>query len=273
MGEKLQLGAYIQTDSWMTRLDGRTKLVVGLIYMISVLFIQTPLQLALGLIGAFGLILLAKLPIKSVLCAIRPAVSMLLILGLYNLLIVARGDVLVQLGFIRITTQGLHIAVIFSLRMVGALICAAVLFLTTTPTQVTDAFEKLLQPFARFGLPARELALILSLMLRFIPLLAYEAMLIKDAQAMRGAGREGASFAQKLQALKAFLIALLSSSLRHAHGLARSLDARCYESGSPRTHYKPSSYHVQDGIAYAMLVIYLAGLIGTGAVGAFGLWL
>ena len=87
MGEKLQLGAYIQTDSWMTRLDGRTKLVVGLIYMISVLFIQTPLQLALGLIGAFGLILLAKLPIKSVLCAIRPAVSMLLILGLCNLLI------------------------------------------------------------------------------------------------------------------------------------------------------------------------------------------
>ncbi len=261
MAFKITLGRYMPADSPIHRLDPRTKILCGLAIMISVFFIRTPLQLAFGWLVALALVLASRIPVRKVLVSLRPIILMLIVLSVFNLLLVTTGDVLVTWGPLRITTDGVWAAVNYSLRLVVAVIAATLILLTTTPTQLTDAFDALLAPLSRIGLPGHEIAMVFSLMLRFIPTIADEAGAILDAQTARGGALAEGSLVRRVRSMVPVIVALLASSLRHADNLSRALDARCYEGGAARSHWHPLQLHVRDGVATLLTVAYVVTLL------------
>ena len=264
MAFRISLGHYIPANSPLHRLDPRTKIVCGLALMVSVFFIRTPLQLAFGWVVALALVALSHIPISKVLDSLKPIVVVLLVLSVFNLLLVTTGEPLLVAGPLRITTDGLWAAVNYSMRLVVAVIAATLILLTTTPTQLTDAFDALLSPLARIGLPGYEIAMVFSLMLRFIPTIADEASAIIDAQTARGGALAEGSLFKRIHAVVPVIVALLASSLRHANGLSRALDARCYEGGASRSHWHPLALHARDGAAAVVTVAYVVALVLLG---------
>ena len=264
MAFRITLGRYVAADSPLHRLDPRTKTLCGLVIMVSVFFIHTPIQLAFGWAVALALVLASRIPMGKVLESIKPIIAVLLVLSLFNLLLVTTGDTLVSLGPVRITTDGLWAAVNYSLRLVVAVIAATLILLTTTPTQLTDGFDALLAPLSRIGLPGHEIAMVFSLMLRFIPTIADEAQAIIDAQTARGGALAEGSLVKRVRAVVPVIVALLASSLRHANGLSRALDARCYEGGAARSHWHPLKLHARDAIAAVLTCMYLVLLLVLG---------
>lgn len=264
MAFRITLGSYYPADSPVHRLDPRMKIVCGLAMMVSVFFIRTPLQLAFGWAAAVALMLASRVPAAKVAASVRPIVMVLIVLSVFNLLLVTTGDTLATVGPLRITTDGLWAAVNYSLRLVVAIIAVNVILLTTTPTQLTDAFDDLLAPLSRVGLPSHEIAMVFSLMLRFIPTIADEASAIVDAQTARGGALAEGSLFARIRAVVPVVVALLASSLRHANGLSRALDARCYEGGAARSRWHPLQLRMRDGIAAALTVAYVAALVLMG---------
>lgn len=261
MAFKITLGRYVPADSPIHRLDPRTKLICGFALMVSVFFIRTPLQLAFGWVVALAMVLASRVPARKVLASLRPIILVLVALSVFNLLLVTTGDVLVHVGPVSITTDGLWAAINYSLRLVVAVIAATLILLTTTPTQLTDALDALLAPASRIGLPGHEIAMIFSLMLRFIPTIADEASAILDAQTARGGALAEGSLPRRIRAVVPVVVALLASSLRHADNLSRALDARCYEGGEARSHWHPLQLHARDGVAAVLTVAYIVALL------------
>ena len=266
MAFRITLGRYVPADSPLHRLDPRTKICCGLALMVSVFFITTPAQLVFGWVVALALVLLSRVPAGKVLDSLRPVVAVLLVLSVFNLLLVNTGDPLLAVGPVSITTGGLWAAVNYSLRLVVAVIAATLILLATTPTQLTDAFDALLAPLSHIGLPGHEIAMVFSLMLRFIPTIADEASAIVDAQTARGGGMAAGSPLKRIRSVVPVVVALLASSLRHANGLSRALDARCYEGGAARSHWHPLELHARDGVAVAFTCVYVVALLALGSL-------
>ena len=255
MAFRITLGRYVPANSPIHRLDPRAKLLCGFALMISVFFIHTPVQLAFSWVAALLLVMASRIPAIKVLESVKPIIAVLLVPG---------GTTLLALGPIRITDQGLWAAVNYSLRLVVAVLVAMLILLTTTPTQLTDAFDALLSPLSRLGMPGHEIAMVFSLMLRFIPTIADEASAIIDAQTARGGGLAEGSLAKRVRSVVPVIVALLASSLRHANDLSRALDARCYEGGSARSHWHPLIWSWYDSLAIAITCAYISALILLG---------
>lgn len=266
MALRLSIGQYLPGTSLIHRLDPRVKVAGALVLMVSVFFITGPIQLAFGYACILGLLALARVPVAKVVESIRPIAVVLLVLAAFNLFLTRTGETIWQTGPLLVTTDGVRVATIYSLRLVIAVLAAALMLLTTTPTQLTDAFDACLSPLSRVGLPGHELAMVFSLMLRFIPTIADEAQAILDAQAMRGAPLGEGSLVRRCRAVAPILIALLASSVHHANGLSRALDARCYEGGAVRSHWHPLRMRPADWVALATLIAYVAVLLALGAV-------
>lgn len=260
MATRLTIGQYFTADSPIHRMDPRAKTVAAVAIMVSTFFINTPVQLALGLTFALLLVMLARIPALKMLESIRPIVFVLVVLGLVNLFLVNTGDVLWSAGPLTVTNDGVRAAFLYSLRLVVGVIAGVLILLSTTPSQLTDAFDALFSPLARLGLPAHELAMVFSLMLRFIPTLADEAGAIMDAQTMRGGALGEGSPVKRVRAIIPVLVALLASSLHHADDLSRALDARCYEGGAARSHWHPLRMRGADWFALAVAAAYVAVL-------------
>lgn len=265
MALHITLGQYLDTGSVVHRLDPRTKVCAALAVMVSAFFIHSPWQLALGFAFVLGTVVLARIPTGKVLDSIRPLVAVLLLLGLFNLFLTTTGEVLWSAGPVRITTHGVRAALLYSLRLVIGVLAGALILLTTTPARLTDAFDALLSPLAHVGLPAHELAMVFSLMLRFIPTLADEANAVVDAQTARGGALGEGSLIRRVRAIVPVVVALLASSLHHANDLSRALDARCYEGGAQRSHWHPLRMHARDGVALATTVAYIIVLLACGS--------
>lgn len=266
MALRISIGQYYPRHSLVHSLDPRVKVLGALAIMISVFFIQTPLQLGFGIAFALVVLALSKIPPHKVMQSIRPLVLMLFVLGLFNLFFVSDGATLVSLGPLHITNEAVWWAICYPLRFSIAVLMGALILLTTTPTQLTDAFDACLAPLSRVGLPGHELAMVFSLMLRFIPTIADEASAILDAQASRGGAVGEGSVGQRVRAIGAVIVALLASSMRHAEGLSRALDARSYEGGKGRSHWHPLHMRGRDWLAAAVCTLYVAALLMLGAL-------
>lgn len=258
---RISIGQYYPAASPVHRLDPRVKVAGALVLMVTVFFIHTPAQLAFGFACTLALLALAHVPAGRVLRSVRPIVAVLAVLAVFELVCVREGDEVWRLGALAVTTGGIRAALLYTLRLVIAVIAGALLLLTTTPTQLTDAFDACLSPLARLGLPGHELAMVFSLMLRFIPTLADEASDIHDAQATRGAHLSEGSPAARLRSVGSLLVALLASSVRHADNLSRALDARCYEGGAARTHWHPLRMRTTDWLALVVMTAYVVALL------------
>jgi len=266
MSVRITLGQYVDTDSVVHALDPRTKVVCALIIMVLVFAIRTPAQLAFGFLFIFAVCALSRVRPTYILSSIRGIVFMLALLALFNLFLTTSGTPIFTLGPITITDDGITAAALYSLRLIIGLIAGMMILVTTTPARLTDAFDALLAPAAKFGLPAHELAMVFSLMLRFIPTLADEARAITDAQTARGGSLNEGGLTKRIRAIVSVIVALLASSVMHANNLSRALDARCFEGGAARSHWHPLAFCAKDGLALAVTCAYAAALIALGSL-------
>lgn len=243
------------------RLDPRVKMVGFLAAMFTMFAVNTPVQLALGVTLTLAVMLFARLNPIRVLASIHPILALLVLMSLCNLVVVRTGTPLVAWGPFSITDQGVTIAVLYACRFALVIILGAVFLATTTPTAMTDAFEALLRPFARFGLHAQEIALVMSLALRFIPTLTDETRSIVDAQAARGGSIETGSLTQRIKAMSAIIVPVFAGTLRHADNLSLALDARCYEEGIARTHWRVFAPGPKDAVFAVAVIGYIAAIV------------
>lgn len=257
---RISVGQYFAADSPIHRLDARVKLVCLLALLVGTFCVTSPAQLTLVAAAVAALLLLARVPAGRVVASVRPLVVFLAVLSLFNLFFVRTGEVVAELGPVSITSGGIAAAALYTARFALALLAGSLILLTTTPTQLADAFDRMLSPLSRIGLPGHELAMVFSLMMRFVPMLSDEASAIIDAQSLRGGALGEGGPVRRVRSIVPVVVALLASGLRHADGLARALDARCYEGGAGRTHLHEQRLGAPELAAVATTVTLLATL-------------
>ncbi|MCF2555349.1 energy-coupling factor transporter transmembrane component T family protein [Faecalicatena contorta] len=269
----ITIGQYYPAKSILHRLDPRVKLVSTLLYLISLfLFKSIPGYLVATLFLA-AVIQVSKVPFKHIVKGLKPIIMLLLITVIFNLFLTRSGDVLFHKWIITITEGGLVTAVYMAIRLVYLIIGSSLMTFTTTPNELTDGIEKLLYPLNKIHVPVHEVAMMMSIALRFIPILLEETDKIMKAQIARGADLESGNMIQKAKAMIPILVPLFVSAFRRANDLAMAMEARCYRGGEGRTKMKPLQYHSRDRIAYIVVIVYVIGVVLVGRCVPLHVWI
>ena len=250
--------------SFVASLDPRAKMVTFLTLMFTAFVITRPAQLAMGAVLTACVVAAARLHPLRLLSSVRVFLIVFAVMGLVNMFFARSGETLAHIGPLPITTGGLMVAVLYSCRLALVIILGAVFLATTTPTAMTDAFGSLLLPFRKIGWHTQEVALVMSLALRFLPTLSDETKAIIDAQSARGGTIETGSPATRVKALFAIIVPILVAAMRHADNLSLALDARCYEEGIHRTHWRVMRARRRDLMVAAACVAYVVALLAVG---------
>ena len=256
MFKDVAFGQYYPSNSPVHRLDARVKLLLTLLFVISIFFIKTYFGFMLTLAVLLIVILLARLPIMSVLKSVRGILFIVVFTAVINLFFIKEGEVLVHSGIIMITKTGVHTTVKMVLRLVLLISGASLLSLTTTPVELADGLESLMAPLKLIKVPVRDIAMIMSIALRFIPTLFEETNKIISAQKARGARFDTGSIFARAKALLPVLIPLFVNSFRRADELAFAMDARCYNATDKRTKMKKAKLGIGDLIAFLFIAGY-----------------
>lgn len=261
MALRVSVGQYYAADSPVHALDPRVKVVAAVVYMVSCFFVHGAAALAWAALAIFGTVLAARVPVRLLLRSIRPVMLFLAVTSVINLFFVHTGSVVLQLGPVVVHSGGVSAAVLYTLRFLFLLMAGALLMLTTTATALADAVERLGAPLERVGVPVRQTALILSIALRFVPILGQEADNVRAAQIARGADLEQKGALAYVRACVPLVVPLFAGALRHADNLGRAMEARCYTGGPDRTHFHALRFELRrDGVFLALLVCYVAVL-------------
>lgn len=259
----ITIGQYYPSESRVHKLDPRTKLVCTVLYLVSLFIFRNIWGFALAALFLAAVIKISKVPFSYMIKGLRAVMILLMITVLFNLFL-TNGEVLWQWHFLRITDAGLHNAVFMAIRLVFLILGASIMTLATTPTALTDGLESLLNPLKKLKVPVHEVAMMMSIALRFIPILMEETDKIMKAQMARGADMDSGNLLQKVKAMVPILVPLFVSAFRRANDLAMAMEARCYHGGSGRTKMKPLRYGRADFVAYLITILYMAGVIGIG---------
>lgn len=265
MLKDITLGQYYQTDSIIHRLDPRVKLATTLAFIISLFVFDNVAGYAIAAIFLVIVIKLSKVPFKFMVKGMKAIVFLILLTVICNLLLTP-GEPLVALWKLTITKEGLRIAALMTVRLSFLIIGSSIMTLTTTPNQLTDAMEKMMSPLKKIKVPVHEIAMMMSIALRFIPILLEETDKIMKAQIARGADFESGNVIKKAKSMVPLLVPLFISAFRRANDLAMAMEARCYRGGDKRTKMKPLHYERRDYIAYAIVVCYLAVGVAAGRI-------
>ena len=265
MLREITLGQYYQTDSVIHRLDPRVKLVATMLFIASLFIVDNWIGYLLGGGFLFGIIKLSKVPFRFMVKGMKSLAMLLLIALIFNLFLTP-GEPLLSFWGLSITKEGVIQASMMTIRLVFLIIGSSIMTLTTTPNHLTDGLEKLLSPLKIFHVPVHETAMMMSIALRFIPILLEETDKIMKAQMARGADFESGSLVRKVRAMVPLLVPLFLSAFRRANDLAMAMEARCYRGGEHRTKMKPLVYRKEDRIAYLILVVYLTASICLGRI-------
>lgn len=269
----ITIGQYYPTNSVIHRLDPRVKIVCTLAYLISLFLFKSVLGYAICTIFLIAVIRTSKVPFKFITKGLKPIILLLMMTTIFNLFFTSSGKILLSIGFIKITEDGLRASVYMVLRLVYLIIGSSIMTLTTTPNELTDGIERLLRPLNKIKVPVHEIAMMMSIALRFIPILLEETDKIMKAQIARGADLESGNIIQKAKSMIPILVPLFVSAFRRANDLAMAMEARCYRGGDGRTKMKPLVYKKRDYIAYILTACYLAILIGVGRFVPFKIWI
>ena len=248
-------------DSVIHRLDPRFKIVITLVFIIMLFTGDSFVCLGIGAVYTSIAVLLSRIKFKMFVKIIKPLMPFLLITALLNLLFVSDGDVYFQWKFIKITSDGINVSVFMIIRIVLLIMGSSLLTYTTSPITLTDAVERLLSPLKRFKFPVHELAMMMSIALRFIPTLIEETDKIISAQKARGAEIDTGSMTNRAKNMVAILIPLFVSAFRRADELATAMECRCYNGGEGRTRLRQLKSAPRDYIALAMTLIFFACVI------------
>ena len=260
----ITIGQYYPSGSKLHSLDPRVKIVCTLLYLISLFLFDNIWGYLVATVFLVFVIRISKVPFKFIVRGLRPVIMLLMITVLFNLFLTRTGNILVTFWVFQITDYGLKTALLMAIRLIYLILGSSLMTFTTTPNALTDGIESLLGPFQKIKLPVHEIAMMMSIALRFIPILLEETDKIMKAQIARGADLEGGNIIQKAKAMIPILVPLFVSAFRRANDLAMAMEARCYRGGDGRTKMKPLVYHKRDYVAYAITILYMviAVLIG-----------
>lgn len=259
----ITIGQYYQTESLIHRLDPRVKLGGTLLYIISLFLFKNFAGYLIAALFLGIVIKLSKVPFKFMVKGMKTILMLLMITVVFNLFL-TQGTPLVTIWKFTITVEGLRMAVNMAVRLTLLIIGSSLMTLTTTPNNLTDGMEKMMRPLKIFKVPVHEVAMMMSIALRFIPILLEETDKIMKAQIARGADFESGNLLKRAKALVPLLVPLFISAFRRANDLAMAMEARCYRGGDGRTKMKPLIYKKRDRIAYLCIVLYLVASIGIG---------
>lgn len=252
----ITIGQYYPADSVLHRLDPRTKFIGTFIYLVSLFVADSFWGYVIATCFLAGLIILSKVPVKFMLKGLKPLFIILLITVVFNLFLVP-GEVIWSFGFLKLTKEGIAQAIKIGIRLIYLVIGSSIMTLTTTPNQLTDGLERILHPLNKIHVPVHEISMMMSIALRFIPILLEETDKIMKAQIARGADFESGNLIQKAKGLIPLLVPLFISAFRRADDLAMAMEARCYHGGDDRTQMKPLVYKSRDYVAYGIVIVYL----------------
>ena len=260
----ITLGQYYPVDSRVHRLDPRTKLILTIVFIVVVFLAHSFWGYALIFGFIYGVSRLARLPFRMLLKGLKPLRIILLFTFILNLFFTEGSTVLLEVWKIRITLEAVMRAAFYSLRLVFLVIGTSLLTLTTSPVALADAMEILLSPLKVIHFPAHELAMMMSIALRFIPTLLDETDKIMKAQMARGADFESGNLISRAKAMVPLLVPLFVSAFRRAGDLAMAMESRCYHGGEGRTRFRVLKFSKDDVIAGLVMALLLALIILEG---------
>ena len=257
----ITIGQFFPGESLIHRLDPRFKIVMTLLYILMLFTGSHILCLAVGTVYTVMAIALSKIPLKMFLKSVKPLLPFLVITAAINLFLVNTGDVLFRWRFLKITEDGLNISLFMIIRIVLLIMGSSLLTYTTSPIALTDAIERLLSPLKKLHFPVHELAMMMSIALRFIPTLIEETDKMISAQKARGAEIDTGSMITRAKNMVSILVPLFVSSFRRADELATAMECRCYNGGEGRTRLRQLKAAPRDFIALAVTIIFYAAAI------------
>ena len=268
MLKDITFGQYFESDSFVHKLDPRTKLLLLFVIIVFIFISQNWISLTLVAMLIFFSMILSKIPLKMYLKNLKAILPIIIFTLIINVFYNTSGDVLLSFWKLTITTGSLYRAIYMAVRIMLLIIASAELTYTTTPNDLTDAIEKLLSPLKFLGLKnaVHILAMMMTIALRFIPTLIEETQKIMSAQKARGADLENGKLIERIKALVPILIPLLISSVRRAYELAEAMECRCYNGGEGRVRMKQLKYKADDFLSFVIVLLICSTVIAINII-------
>ena len=267
MLKDITLGQFFPGNSFIHRLDPRTKLTMLVVYIVALFTASGWIAYSVMFLFLAMCILVSRIPVKSIVIGLKPLVFILLFTAILNLFLTKGETVWLEFWILKITKEGTLRAIMMLLRILMLVAGTFLLTYTTSPIALTDGLESLLSPLKKLRLPVHELAMMMCIALRFIPTLIEETDKIMSAQKARGADFESGNLFQRVKALVPILIPLFISAFRRADELATAMECRCYHGGDGRTKMKLLRYTRWDIWAFAVGILLLSGIITLTVLG------
>lgn len=253
----ITLGQYYQGESFIHRLNPKVKIIATIIYIVALFIVNDFLGMVLSAIALAIVVMISKVPVSFILRGVKPIFIIIIFTFILNMFMI-KGEPLVSIWILSISKQGLKTAFFMATRLVLLIFGSSILTLTTKPISLTDGIEGLLSPLKKIGIPAHELAMMMTIALRFIPTLLEETDKIMKAQQSRGADFDSGNLLQRAKNLIPILVPLFISSFRIAQDLAMAMEARCYRGGEHRTRMNILKFTKEDLLAVIALTAFVA---------------
>lgn len=260
MLKDITFGQHFPGNSVVHRLDPRMKIILVIVYIVMIFVLNTLIGLSIPFLLAVIAYWISKIPFRVALKSMKPMIPIILFATVFNVFFV-KGEVLLQIGFMQITKEGILLAAVMVTRIICLIVGTGLLTYTTSPIELTDAIESLLGPLKAIKVPVHELAMMMSIALRFIPTLIEETDKIMSAQKARGADFESGNFLERVKAMVPILIPLFVSAFRRADDLSDAMECRCYRGGGGRTRLKQLHYSRLDLCAVLLVALVFVGAI------------
>lgn len=260
MVRDVAFGQYFPANSVIHKCDPRAKLIMLVGFLVIIFCTFNYASLALVVLFTALFVAASKVPAKFYFKSMKVIIFIIIITSILNVFY-GSGDPLVQWGIFKITLNGINRAIFVSVRIICLILASSCLTFTTSPTELTDAIERLMKPLAKLHFPVHEIAMMMSLALRFVPTLLEETDKITQAQKARGADMESGNIIQRVKAFIPILIPLFVSAFRRAYELATAMECRCYRGGTGRTRMKTIHMAKRDYVSFVMVALLISGVI------------
>jgi len=264
MLKDITLGQYYPIDSLIHKIDPRIKILSTILLVVTVFLCKSILEFSVIILFNVGLVLLSKIKFTSIIKAVKPVVFLIVFTALINIFLTGGEDYIFKWRFIAITYSGVKSAILMAVRIILLITFTSLLTFTTSPIRLTDGIESLLKPLSKIGLPAHELAMMMTIALRFIPTLLEETDKIIMAQKSRGADFESGNLIKRSKALIPILVPLFINSFRRADELATAMECRCYRGGENRTKLRNLKITAKDILFFVICTAVTALVVTVG---------
>ena len=254
MIDNIMIGQYVKSDSFIHKLDPRTKIILNIVYILGVFFIDDIKGYLAYFLIVFFVSFSSKIKIYHLLKALKTISMFIILTSLFNVFFIKEGNIIFNVGFLKIYDKALITSIFISFRVIFLILGSTILTLTTSPTELTDGFESLMKPLRKLKVPVGEISLMISISLRFIPTLLDETDKIIKAQKSRGVDFESGSIVKKIKNIVPILVPLFINSFRRADELAIAMESRCYQGSENRFKFRVLKFTRNDFISFIVFI-------------------